>query len=74
MEVRLAFAAAVLALSAIALTPTHTEAAPPSGIVECSAGMSIGFGKDRSNRTPGDAIRSCVEQGGRPERIEFEPR
>lgn len=59
MKVRLAIAAAVLALGGVAFTPTSTAAVRPSGFVGCHAGkdQQIFFGPGQG--TIGDVIRHC---------------
>jgi len=64
MKVRLAIAAAVLALSAVTFTPTHTAAAPPGGTVFCSIGEPIDFPQGRF--TLQGAIAECLDRGGHP--------
>ena len=71
MKLRLAIAAAVLALSTTAVTPAPTVAAPPSGFVNCRFGfivVPIGF---QSGQELGQAVVSCVGDGGRIVSIQF---
>ena len=77
MKVRLAFAAAVLALGVTAFTPTPAAAAQPSGILFCQLGNGNGqdlipFGPPTLEcitiilGTVGQAVQERFSRGGHP--------
>ena len=80
MKVRLAFAGAAAALC-VALTPTSTVAAPPSGTLFCEGPKGditeIPFGRDADisvATTAGDAAQECIKSGGHPVGVVLDPR
>ena len=77
MKVRLAFAAAVLALGVSAFTPIHTAAARLSGTLAChfspTTRVEIKFGPETSFPGVRDAARHCVDVlGGHPGRVRID--
>ena len=75
MKVRLAVAAAVLALGVSAFTPTPTAAQGPSGVLICGMpprgpSVLIEFGPKFGPESVGDAARLCINFfGGIPGRV-----